>query len=79
METHDEDIGLDKAEALAHEAAEKLFNAIKAHLFGPDRFDISYLAKEAIVTAYREGLQHGANIYKWSSAPPTSNDPLTIK
>jgi len=60
METHD-------AEALAEQAAEKLFNAIKAHLFGPDRFDLSYLAKEAIVTAYQEGLKHGTNIYK----PPT--------
>ena len=56
MKTQDDDA--EKAELAAKLAAAKLFNAIQAHLFGPDRFDLSYLAREAIVTAYEEGLEY---------------------
>tara|TARA_R100001244_G_C5074544_1_gene112276 strand:+ start:241 stop:465 length:225 start_codon:yes stop_codon:yes gene_type:complete len=59
-----------KAEAEAQEAAKKLFATIRALVFPSEHsLDLTMLAKKAIVTAYREGLEHG---YKFV-VPPTVN------
>ena len=54
-------------EAIAKSAATKMFKKINEQTFGQVRFDLSNLAREAIVSAYREGLDHG---YKFV-VPPT--------
>jgi collagenase-like PrtC family protease len=57
MKTQDKDVA--EAEALAHQAAKKLFDTISTLVFPSEHsLELSMLAKEAIVTAYREGLEH---------------------
>jgi len=56
---------MDDIEQAAKDAATKLFQEIQA-LTGDwaDRYDLTKLAGDAMVTAYREGLHHGKAIYQ---------------
>jgi len=72
---------MDDIEQAAKNAATKLFQAIQASEGDiADRYDLTKLAGDAIVSVYNEGLHHGKAIYgQGSSAPPTRTNHLTIK
>jgi alanine-alpha-ketoisovalerate/valine-pyruvate aminotransferase len=67
-------------ETIAKLAVTKLFQAIQA-IEGDiaNRFDLTKLAGDAIVSTYREGMQHGQAITKWSLAPANCPEPLIVK